>query len=50
MGCDAYADEKGRFTIAIYDYENSRFLGRISIHDLEPSHRISIEVEDGTER
>ena len=51
MGCDAYADEKGTFSIEIYDYQrdaSTSFATRkITISGLKPNHKIGIEIIDG---
>lgn len=50
MGCDAYATEEGRFSIAVFSWDTGRFLGRLEIEDLELEERIQVDYEEGRER
>jgi len=54
MGCDAFANKDGVFSILVCDYENLgsiKFQPRvIRIEGLNPRHKIIVEILEGEER
>jgi hypothetical protein len=47
MGCDAFANSEGVFTIKVSDYDEGTFEKSFKLTGLKPRHKISIEIVEG---